>query len=182
MAFLGQQGPLCDSCFDERISATTGWPRLTTPPPPKTVTGPDGREHRLRFRLWRTPGGISAEAIEQEPGEDSEGGYTLAVFGDHDADLAVLLAELDERVRAETSRCYLEHDDQHGWQVTGTDVAGRVLGGQDDAPDVIIDGRRLSWADFGRTMASFEGWWFRLGLGDDDVTTPTPRPGGSQPM
>jgi len=180
MAFLGQEGPLCDCCFDERISATTGWPRLPAPLPPKIVTGPDGRTHRLRFRLWRTPGGISAEAIEQVPGGDSEDGYVLKVFGDHDADAAVLLAELDDQVRAETSRCYLEHDDQLGWQVTGTDVAGRVLGGQDDAPDVIIDGRRLSWAQFGRMVASFEGWWFRLGLGDD-VPTPTPQLGGSQP-
>jgi len=180
MAFLGEEGPLCDSCFDERISAATGWPRLPAPPPPKTVTGPDGRTRRLRFRLWRTPGGISAEAIEQGPGGDSEDGYTLKVFGDHDADPAVLLAALDEQVRAETSRCYLEHDDPLGWQVTGTDVAGRVLGGQDDAPDVIIDGRRLSWAQFGRMVASFEGWWFRLSFGDD-VPTPTPQLGGSQP-
>jgi hypothetical protein len=55
MTFLNEQGPLCDVCVDERISAATGWPRLPAPPPPRTVTGPDGRDHRLRFRLWRTP-------------------------------------------------------------------------------------------------------------------------------
>jgi hypothetical protein len=91
----------------------------------------------------------------------------------------VLLDELDERVRAETSRCYLEHDDQHGWQVTGTNVAGRVHHSEDHAPDVIIDGRRLSWAQFGQMVATFDDWWFRLGFGDNDV--PTPQPGGSQP-
>lgn len=126
MAFLGEEGPLCDFCFDARISVLTGWPRLPAPPPPKTVTGPDGREHRLRFRLWRTPGGISAEAIEQVPDGGPDDGYVLKVFGDHDADPALLLAELEQRVLAEISCCYLEHDDERGWQTTGTQVAGRV--------------------------------------------------------
>ena len=100
VAFLGEEGPLCDFCFDERISVLTGWPRLPAPPPPRTVTGPDGREHRLQFRLWRTPGGISAEAIEQVADPDSDDGYVLKVFGDHDADPVLLLSELEQRVLA----------------------------------------------------------------------------------
>ena len=182
MAFLGQEGPLCDSCFDRRISVMTGWPRLPAPPPPRTVTGAHGREHRLHFRLWRTPGGISAEAIEQVPAGEDDDGYALTVFGDHDADPALLLAELDQRVLAETSRCYLERDDEFGWQASGTQVAGRVRCGEDDVPDVVVDGRRLSWVEFGRAVASFEGWWFRLGFGDDvPQPTPTPRSGGWPP-
>jgi hypothetical protein len=177
MTFLNEQGPLCDACVDERISAATGWPRLPAPPPPRTVTGPDGRDHRLRFRLWRTPGGISVDAIEQGPRGDTPDGYTLSVHGDHDADPAVLLTALEQRVRAETGRCYLEHDDQSGWQVTGTHVAGRLHGDQDDAPDVIIDGRRITWTDFGRMIASFDGWWFRMTFGDDDVPATTAPPG-----
>jgi hypothetical protein len=174
MTFLGQEGPLCDCCFDERISVLTGWPRLPAPPAPRTVTGPHGREHGLRFRLWRTPGGISAEAIEQVTAGEPDDGYALTVFGDHDADPALLLAQLEQRVLAETSRCYLEHDDERGWQTTGTQVAGRVRCDDNDLPDVVVDGRRLSWVDFGRAMASFDGWWFRLDFGDDvPPSTPT---------
>lgn len=182
MTFLNEQGPLCDVCVDERISATTGWPRLPAPPPSRTVTGPDGREHLLRFRLWRTPGGISADAIEQGPDGDDPDGYALSVSGGHDADPDVLLAALDQRVRVETGRCYLEHDDPAGWQVTGTEVAGRLDGDQDDLPDVIIDGRRITWTDFGRMIASFDGWWFRMTFGDDDVPPRTAPPEGSQPL
>jgi len=135
MAVLSGQGPLCDSCFDEQISALTGWPRLPAPPEPTTVVGADGRGHRLRYRLWRTPGGISADAIEEVPGFDVEDGYVLRVFGDHHADPAELLAELDDLVQDELGRCYLEHDDGLGWQVAGTEVAGRVDVGEDDGPD-----------------------------------------------
>jgi hypothetical protein len=67
----------------------------------------------------------------------------------------------------ETSRCYLEQDDELGWQTTGTQVAGRARCGEDDLPDVVVDRRRLSWVEFGRAMASFDGWWFRLDFGDD---------------
>jgi hypothetical protein len=178
MAILGDQGPLCDSCFDEQISAVTGWPRLPEAPRPKILVGADGREHQLRYRLWRTPGGISADAIEEVPGGHGEAGYVLRVFGDHDSDPAELLAGLNDLVQDELGRSYLEHDDQFGWQVAGTAAAGRVDVGDDDAPDVVIDGRRLSWTEFGRMLTTFDGWWFRLRFGDD-VPVSAPRPDGS---
>jgi len=129
----------------------------------------------MRPRLWRTPGGISAEANEVFPdgqSGDADDGFQLKVFGEHDADPAVLLAALDERVRAEVGRQYLERD--HGcWQVAGLEVAGRVsgsvTGSASGSPDLVIDGRRLSWDEFGQAMASFEGWWFRISFGDDDT-------------
>ena len=161
---------MCDGCFDERISAATGWPRLPAPPPPVVVAGPDGRAHRLRIRLWRTPGGISAEAIEQVPGGDGEDdGFQVKVFGDHDADPAVLLAELDQRVQAEVGRQYLERGHYGGWQVAGLEVAGRVSCSTDGPPDVVVDGRRLSWEELGQAVSSLDGWWFRMMFGDDTV-------------
>jgi hypothetical protein len=173
--WLGEQGPWCGGCFDEQISAATGWPRLPAPPQPRVVTGPDGRGHRLRFRLWRTPGGISAEAIEEAPDSDADDGFQLKVFGEHDADPAALLAELDDRVRAELGRRYLERD-RGRWQVAGLEVAGRVSWSEDGPPDVVVDGRRLSWEEFGQVVASFEGWWFRIAFGDD-YTPPPPDAG-----
>lgn len=46
--------------------------------------GPDGRIHRFRYRLWRAPTGIMAEAteIDQAPEE----GYHGGVLGSHEAD------------------------------------------------------------------------------------------------
>jgi hypothetical protein len=157
---------------------------LPAAPDPVVVAGPDGAEHRMRLRLWRTPGGISAEASELFPdghGGDADDGFQLKVFGEHDADPLALLAELDERVRAEVGRQYLDRD-RGCWQVTGLEVAGRVSGSGSGhgsgPPDVVIDGRRLSWDELGQAVAAFEGWWFRVSFGDD-VTTPAADPGPS---
>jgi hypothetical protein len=40
--WLGGEGPFCDGCSDEQISAATGWPRLPIPSNPMVVPGPDG--------------------------------------------------------------------------------------------------------------------------------------------
>ncbi len=121
----GRGGPFCDGCFDEKISAATGWPRLPVPPNLLVVAGPDGRARRFRVRLSRSPGGISAEALEEQRGEDNADGYQLSVFGEHDADPAQLLAQMERRVRAEVGHRYLEHD--HGrWHIAEHEAAGRV--------------------------------------------------------
>ena len=52
---------LCDRCFDARIAAAGGWPRLPESPAPETIVGPDGRKHRIVYRLWRSPGGIAVD-------------------------------------------------------------------------------------------------------------------------
>jgi hypothetical protein len=52
----------------------------------------------------RTPGGISAEALKEQHGDDNADGYQLSVFGEHDVDPADLLARLERRVRAEVGR------------------------------------------------------------------------------
>jgi hypothetical protein len=36
----------------------------------------------------------------------------------------------------------------------------------------VIDGRTLSWEEFGRTLESFEGWRFRLLIDDIDDVRP----------
>ena len=51
-------------------------------------------------------------------------------------------------------------------------VAGRVRCDDNDLPEIVVDGRSLSWEEFGGAIASFDGWWFRLDFGDD-IPQPT---------
>lgn len=47
--------------------------------------------------------------------------------------------------------------------MAGDELAGRLLWNEDEGPyDVVVDGRRLSWEEFGRALEPFEGWRFRL--------------------
>ena len=98
-------------------------------------------------------------------------GYRLALMGDHDADVGSMFAQLRRRVRAAIGRQYLEHSrHRDGWIMRGMEVEGRLVW-RDELPgyDVVVDGRRLSWEEFGATLEPFEGWAFRLSMHDVDT-------------
>ncbi len=159
---------LCDRCFNHRLAELTGLPELPGPPPVEELTGADGRQHRLRYRLWRGPDGIVAEAEEDEV--DDGPGYRLRVAGDHDDDPARLLDALRTRLRAEVGHRHLEAEaGGDGWLVAGTEVCGRIE--TVDPPQVVVDGRLLTWDELGRALAPYEGWQFSLLLdeGDDEA-------------
>ena len=69
---------------------------------------------------------------------------------------------------------YLEpNPSRPGWLLRDREVAGRLVWAGAGAPyAVVIDGRTLSWEEFGRTMESFEGWRFRLTIDDIDDLRP----------
>lgn len=56
-----------------------------------------------------------------------------------------------------------EHRD--GLIMRADEVEGRLIW-RDDRPgdDVVVDGRRLTWEEFGDRLESFEGWTFRLSI------------------
>jgi len=150
---------LCDRCFDARIAASTGWPRLPEPPEPETIAGPDGRLHRIVYRLWRSPGGVAVEAP----------------------------APLVERTRAAIRRRIGRQDLTLGpggphWIMAGDDLLGRLVWNEHGDPyDVVVDGRRLGWEEFGRALEPFEGWEFRLSFRHEDVDSDEREPAVDPP-
>jgi hypothetical protein len=166
---VGGEGPFCDSCADELISAATGWPRLERPPPAETYRGPNGVEHRMVYSVLRTPGGI--EVLAEEDGWAVEDGYRLALVGAHDANVGSMFAQLRRMLREVIGRHYLERSTHRdGWIMRGMEIEGRLVW-RDDRPgyDVVVDGRRLSWEEFGAALEPFEGWTFRLSMRDIDT-------------
>ncbi len=158
---------LCDRCFDRRMTVATGYPRLPEAPPPEDLAGPDGRLHRFRYRLWRAPTGIVGEAEEIGRGPDE--GYHVEVLGSHEADAGELMARVRDRLKQRVGR--LELEDRAGCHpiLAGHEVTGRLVwSGEDKLYDVIVDGRRLSWSEFGRALEPFEGWEFRLAFQDKE--------------
>ena len=48
-------------------------------------------------------------------------------------------------------------------------MRGRIEGdysGAERAPVVVVDGREISWDDFGQMLMTFEGWQFKLEIRD----------------
>jgi hypothetical protein len=161
---------VCAQCADARIADATGFPRLPLAPFPIVVTGFDGREHILKYRISRVPSGISVELAET--GLDVLTGYKFAALGTHDQDVDQLLADVRERAMSEIGTVpLLEPDPNRGGSlVAGDEVHGRFVWHEalteTDPYDVVIDGRTLTWREFGQTLKSFEGWRFHLTIQD----------------
>lgn len=150
-------------------------PVLPDPPAEEALTGPDGRGHRFSYRLWRAPTGIVAEADELDCAGGE--GYRASVLGSHHADTDALVAHLRSRLRQLVFHLDLEDGPSGRPIMAGDELAGRLVWNEDDGPyDVVVDGRRLSWEEFGRALEPFEGWRFRLIIEDielvgDDVAS-----------
>jgi len=161
---------LCDRCADERISESTGYPKLPDPPPPITLRDGEGRQRTLAFRVWRAPTGV--EVLVEETDVPLGEGYERAVLGSHDAEIDVLVARLGEVAAEEISRRQLEpNPHRNGWLLIDDMVEGRLVwsdeGNEVGTPyKAVVDGRLLSWEELGRALEPYEGWRFRIELFD----------------
>ena len=167
--------PLCDRCFDRRIAAQTGYPELPEPPPPVMRRGADGRKHHVRYRLWRAPTGIVAEA--EEVGVPVLEGYQAKVIGPHDADVAELFGRLEAQLARKLRRRDLEPG-PNGPVLAGMTLAGRLEWNEEGGPyDVIVGGRRYTWDEVGRMLEPFEGYEFEVRVMDMEVVGDLGLPG-----
>ncbi|MEU9979534.1 hypothetical protein [Streptomyces sp. NPDC051014] len=97
---------------------------------------------------------------------DADDGFVFQVLGDQDADVGELAARVRAEAEAEIARCFLEPAlPGAGRRLTGEEVEGRLIADLEGGPvRVVVDGRTLSWVELGETLASFEGWRFRLAI------------------
>jgi hypothetical protein len=124
----------------------------------------------MTYRVLRTPGGI--EVFAEEDDWAVEDGYRVVLLGAHDADVGSLFEQLRRMVRRAIRRQYLKRaTHRDGWIMRGKEVQGRLVW-RDERPayDVVVDGRRLSWQEFGAVLEPFEGWTFRLSIRDIDTS------------
>ena len=81
----------------------------------------------------------------------------------------MLLGQLIEKIRRALAIKHLTHG-EYGLRIADHQVVqGRIE--WDDAQDgrlplLIIDGRDVSWDEFGRMLMTFEGWQFKLNISD----------------
>ena len=102
---------------------------------------------------------VSVKAFELIDG--SPGGYQFQGIDDAQADLWGLRAKLIERIRGALSVSYLR-ERRGALHIEDLSVGGQITSGLDDdgypSPVLVIDGREISWEDFGWTLTAFEIW------------------------
>ena len=157
---------LCGQCFNQEIAKQDGLDFEDAKFTPVGLADCDGEVHEFHFRTHLFGPRVVLDGFELRDGHPA--GYCFQIFGKPEDDLLVLLGRLIERIRRALSRKHLE-DGNLGLQIAGQVVRGRIE--WDDAHDgrlpmLIIDGREVSWGDFGRMIMSFEGFHFQLNIRD----------------
>ena len=99
-------------------------------------------------------------------------GYQAHVVGDHNADPDELVARVQARLRADVGRLHLKPAPHRPgeWILKGDAVHGRLIwSGDGRGPySVVVDGRTLTWEEFGSVLEPFEGFRFRLLMEADE--------------
>jgi hypothetical protein len=133
---------------------------------PVAMADRSGTMHEFHFRTSLFGDIVSIEAFELKSGHPA--GYQFQIVGDPEDERFALMARLIERMRRSLSVSY-RSDDGDGLQIADRTVCGRIDCDLDQplrTPQVVIDGREISWEDFGRMLMTFEGWQFKLQVFD----------------
>ena len=163
-------GKFCADCAATRALQPGGLPDPPAPPGPVTITGPDGRVHHFVFVVQRYASGTGVELVERG------GGYrfsTISALGRHDLPIDAQVRHLLHVAEESIAQVQVASYPPDGRVLlTGQEVVGHLVwpAGADvyDRPpyNVVVDGREMTWDEFGRALEPFEGMRLRLVVQD----------------
>ncbi len=158
---------VCTRCMNADMAERCGLDFEHVELEPVTMTDCSGKSHEFHFATHLLGDMMTIDAFELHEGTPC--GHEFQVIGSPDDEPFDLMAQLIERIRRALSVSYLSEDPRHGLQIAGQKVCGQITCDLDDdavGPAVVIDGREISWEEFGRMLGTFEGFHFRLEIVD----------------
>jgi hypothetical protein len=166
-SFEGGYRKLCSLCFNADVAERCGLDefeniRLDT----IELTDDSGNVHQFHFRTHLLGRIVSLDAFELQDG--SPGGYQFQMIGDPEDDLYALLGRMIEKIRRALGKQHID-DGEFGLQIKDLVVRGSIdsdISEPEPTPLLVIDGREVTWEQFGRMLMTFEGWQFKLELLD----------------
>ena len=160
----GKTNLYCMDCHNDLLADTIGISHFKDYTRTYTV-----KRHTFEIQLVMNPLGLLWEASE------TNGGYYFSLYAKLDSDPFVCLQELYTRINRGVSNKYLKKGErQYKYFLKSSKGIGRIEGGPDNynnVPSIIIDGKKLTWEEFGRTISVYEGHNLKFNLvdpGDDD--------------
>lgn len=159
---------LCTRCFNAEVAKRSGLDDFENVRfEPIGMIDCAGETHQFHFQTRLLGDMVTLDAFELHDG--NRAGYEFQLIGDPDDDVLALLGRLIEKIRRALSIKHLSDDKRHGLQIAKETVRGRIDSNGSDIdrdPVLVIDGREISWDEFGRMLMSFEGWQFKLQIFD----------------
>ncbi len=162
---------LCLACYNASFAEDMGLNFDHVDFAPIKLTDVAGEEHEFHFAARLLGDKVSLEALEIKDGIPR--GYHFQVIGSNpEGEPLVLFKELYERMRRALSQKHLDNDDDYGPHISNEGIArGRIDIDLDDSegdrkPLMVIDGKEISWQEFGRMLLEYEGWNFKIEIFD----------------
>lgn len=158
---------LCSRCFNEEVARAGELDFQHVQFDPVEMRDAAGERHEFHFRVRLLGDRVALHTFELKDGEPH--GYEFQALGDPEEDLFALLGPLIERMRRALALRHLKFEKQSGWTISDLLVRGRITWDDEEdgrVPRLVIDGREVSWEQFGRMLMSFEGWQFKLEIRD----------------
>ena len=155
---------LCSKCYNESISKAIGLNFDHLSFHPVVLPDTDGVNHTFHFQTRLFGDKVHIQALEIIKGGPK--GYKFSVHGEAEDDLFGLFEKLVNRMRRELERRHIEASDLTRYRITNEDVVRGHITRDNDidgaVPCLVIDGKELSWDEFGIMMMAYEGFHFKL--------------------
>jgi hypothetical protein len=159
---------LCNRCFNQEVAAAGEIDFSHVQFEPLEMPDAAGKTHRFHFEVRLLGDRVALEAFELVDG--GSGGYQFQVLGGAEADLFDLMGQMVPRIRRSIAQQHLKTEPHMpGLHIADFLVRGRITWDDNEdgrLPMLVIDGREISWEQFGRMVMGFEGWQFRFEIRD----------------
>ena len=134
---------------------------------PVALTDGTGKTHQFHFRARLFGTGVALDAFELL--QDYPSGYQFRVTGDPEEDPFALLGRLIEKMRRALAIQYIK-EGEFGFQIANLETVRGLIqwddAGDGRAPTLVVDGRAITWEEFGRMLMAFAGSQFKLEIRD----------------
>jgi hypothetical protein len=137
----------------------------------------DGVDHKFHFTVRLLGDRVAIDTFEIKDGHP--GGYEFSVIGDIEKELFELFGKLFERIRQTLNRKHIYWSaTTQKWQITDDDLVRGKIDCDLDSPDyerrplIVIDGKEISWRQFGQMLMTYEGFNFKLEIFDKSDEIP----------
>ena len=164
---------LCTRCFNAEVAKMNGLDNFENIQlEPVGIKDCAGEDHKFHFKTRLLGDIVSLEAFELREGNPAD--YKYQLIGDPEDDLFALLGRLIQKIRRTLSVKHIR-DAEYGLQIVEETVRGRIEWDDDEdgrVPLMVVDGREISWEEFGQMLMSHEGWQFKLEIFDPSDELP----------
>jgi len=173
----GKQKLVCLKCYSQIISDYTGFDFEHVEFEPITIKDADSAVHKFHFAVRHLGDRFAIEAFEIKDGHP--GGHEFSVIDDIKEEPVELLEKIIGRIRRALDRRHIYWDETtRNFQITDDDIVrGKIHSDLDSSdyqrlPLMVIDGKDISWSEFGRMLMTYEGFNFKLEIFDSSDEIP----------